>query len=89
MRMTKRRFGGGKLCSLRIFRKRNHEEEEAATTAAVAIVALTVGGAPGMWAQDLATKTSREKQTIRFYCNIKALNPTERAHHKQLTDKLT
>ena len=24
----------------------------------------------------------------RFYCNIKALNPTERARHKQLTDKL-
>ena len=24
----------------------------------------------------------------KFYCNIKALNPTERAHHKQLTDKL-
>ena len=24
----------------------------------------------------------------KFYCNIKALNPTERAHHRQLTDKL-
>jgi len=24
----------------------------------------------------------------KFYCNSKALNPTERAHHKQLTDKL-
>jgi hypothetical protein len=24
----------------------------------------------------------------KFYCNIKALNPTERAHHKRLTDKL-
>ena len=23
-----------------------------------------------------------------IYCNIKALNPTERAHHKELTDKL-
>jgi hypothetical protein len=58
----------------------------------MAIVALTVGGAPGMLAQDLATKTSREKETMttqtRFYCNIKALNPTERARHKQLTDKL-
>ena len=68
-------------------RKRN-----ATTTAVVAIVALTVGGAPGMWAQDLATKTSREKETMttqtRFYCNNKALNPTERARHKQLTDKL-
>ena len=24
----------------------------------------------------------------KFYCNIKALDPTERAHHKELTDKL-
>ena len=24
----------------------------------------------------------------KFYCNIKALNPAERAAHKQLTDKL-
>jgi hypothetical protein len=24
----------------------------------------------------------------KFYCNIKALNPAERAEHKQLTDKL-
>ena len=25
----------------------------------------------------------------KFYCNIKALTPEERAHHKQLGDKLT
>jgi len=30
---------------------------------------------------------SMTKQT-KFYCNIKALNATERAHHKELTDKL-
>lgn len=24
----------------------------------------------------------------KFYCNIKALNPAERVHHKQITDKL-
>ena len=32
-----------------------------------------------------------DKQTVtqnKFYCNIKALNPAERARHKQLTDKL-
>jgi hypothetical protein len=39
------------------------------------------------------TKTKeKEKQVLttqdKFYCNIKALNPTEREHHKQLTDKL-
>jgi hypothetical protein len=62
------------------------------SAAAVALVALTAVGAPNVWAQELATKTSRESRTmttqIRFYCNIKALNPTERARHKQLTDKL-
>jgi hypothetical protein len=39
-----------------------------------------------------ATTKEKEKQVLtkenRFYCNIKALNPAERAHHKQLTDKL-
>jgi hypothetical protein len=33
-----------------------------------------------------------ERQTMametKFYCNVKALNPAERASHKQLTDKL-
>jgi hypothetical protein len=31
-----------------------------------------------------------EKMTAhgKFYCNLKALNPTERAHHKELTGKL-
>jgi hypothetical protein len=38
-----------------------------------------------------ATANAEEKAmttTTKFYCNSKALNPTERAHHKELTDKL-
>ena len=38
------------------------------------------------------TICKKEKQALTtqntFYCNIKALNPVERVHHKQLTDKL-
>ena len=39
-----------------------------------------------------AKSASAERQTntvrSKFYCNIKALTPAERAHHTQLTDKL-
>jgi hypothetical protein len=39
-----------------------------------------------------ARAASMEKQVnttqSKFYCNIKALTPEERAHHKQLTEKL-
>jgi len=39
------------------------------------------------------TAAKREKQTMataedKFYCKVNALNPAERAHHKQLTDKI-
>ena len=37
--------------------------------------------------QDNTEKRPMATQS-KFYCNIKALNPTERAEHKQLTDKL-
>jgi hypothetical protein len=61
--------------------------------AAITMMALAVGVSPCFVAQDVATKTSKEKAAVttqtKFYCNIKALTPTERAHHKQLTDKLT
>jgi hypothetical protein len=63
------------------------------SAAGVALALLTVVGEVGrVEAQaSLLTKTA-ERQTMttqgKFYCNIKALNPTERAHHRQLTDKL-
>jgi len=37
--------------------------------------------------QDNAEKRTMSTQS-KFYCNIKALNPAERAEHKRLTDKL-
>jgi len=53
---------------------------------------ITVGGVGRVQAQGSPLATNAEKQTMttqsKFYCNIKALNPTERAHHKQLTEKL-
>ena len=59
----------------------------------VALALLMAGsGAVGMQAQAVPKKTNPEDQSMttesKFYCNRNALNPTERAHHKQLTDKL-
>ena len=59
--------------------------------AAGALCCLAIGAEP-MPAQASPTAASSEKQTAAtqstFYCNTKALTPVERAHHKQLTDKL-
>ncbi len=53
---------------------------------------MIVGGVGRVQAQGSPLATNAERQTMttqsKFYCNIKALNPTERAHHKQLTEKL-
>ena len=49
-------------------------------------------GAVRMQAHAVPNKTNAGSQPMttqsKFYCNRNALNPTERAHHKQLTDKL-
>jgi hypothetical protein len=60
---------------------------------AVAGLAALLSSAALVQASPQETKTKeKEKQVLttqnRFYCNIKALNPAEREHHKQLTDKL-
>jgi hypothetical protein len=61
---------------------------------AVAALALVMagGGAAGLAAQSSAPTANTEKPPMttqsKFYCNIKALTPEERAHHKQLSDKL-
>ena len=51
------------------------------------------GGMTGLAAQGSAILVLPEKQVTtvqsKFYCNTKALQPGERARHKQLTDKLT
>src|SRR6266403_3647929 len=49
-------------------------------------------GAGRMQAQTETKKMNAEGQQMtihsKFYCNRQALNPAERAHHKQLSDKL-
>jgi hypothetical protein len=54
---------------------------------------LASGGAAGQPAQGSAIVVRPERQTTtmqsKFYCNTKALNPTERARHKQLSKKLS
>lgn len=59
--------------------------------AAVALL-IVDGGAGRMQAQTSPVTRNAENQAMttqsKFYCNSKALNPTEREHHKQLTDKL-
>jgi uncharacterized protein HemX len=76
----------------------NNENEKFTTTWKLSLLgaALTLlvacTGAVRMQAQAVPKKTSAEDQPMttqsKFYCNRNALNPTERAHHKQLTDKL-
>jgi len=60
---------------------------------AVAGLAALLSSGVLVQASPQETKTKeKEKQVLatqnKFYCNIKALNPTERERHKQLTDKL-
>src|SRR5882672_5061529 len=64
--------------------KRRH-----AAGAVLVIVLISVGGY--VTAAQPVPARKQVKQLIpqsKFYCNTKALNPTERAHHKLLTDKL-
>jgi hypothetical protein len=63
------------------------------TAAAAAIVLLVAANAAvNLPAQDSPAKTSKESATVttqnKFYCNIKALTPAERARHKELGDKM-
>ena len=62
--------------------------------AAIATLALWIGGGGtmGLKAQNSAILVQPERQAAtvqsKFYCNIKALTPEERARHKQLSEKL-
>jgi len=53
---------------------------------------LASAGATGLPAQSSAIAVRPERQATtmqsKFYCNTKALNPTERARHRQLSEKL-
>jgi len=59
--------------------------------AAGAALLIAGSGKAAMHQQNPATPGSTEKQMTtqgKFFCNIKALTPEERAHHKVLTEKL-
>jgi hypothetical protein len=59
--------------------------------AALALL-MASGGLDRLQAQSASRKEDTERQALttpgKFYCNIKALNSAERAHHKRLTAKL-
>ncbi|HEY4816612.1 MAG TPA: hypothetical protein VIH67_04230 [Candidatus Acidoferrum sp.] len=64
-----------------------------ATGLGFAVLAIGGGTTAGRGVLDSSLRANHEKQTAatqgsKFYCNSKALQPAERAHHKQLTDKL-
>jgi len=59
------------------------------TTAMMALVLVSVGW--DVIAVQAVPERKQEKEPVmqgKFYCNTRALNPSERAHHKLLTDKL-
>ena len=72
------------------------EQFAVASKRSAAVVALalliTGGGAKRLSAQGTPTAGNSEKQMTttqsKFYCNIKALTPEERARHAQLSNKL-
>jgi hypothetical protein len=64
-----------------------------AMTAGAALALLMAGGeTAGLFALESPAFLSQEKQVAttpgKFYCNTKALTADERAHHKQLSEKL-
>jgi hypothetical protein len=62
-----------------------------AIAAGVSLSWLTMAGHRAEAKAQEPAASSAEKQTVtqsKFYCNIKALSPAERASHKQLTNKL-
>ncbi len=53
------------------------------------VLAIATTGRGHVGTNNVVRTEGNEMTTqIKFYCNIKALNPSERTHHKQLTDKL-
>jgi hypothetical protein len=60
--------------------------------AGVSLAALTMGGETTSLGVIDSSRAEQVKQVLimqgRFYCNIKALTPAERARHKQMTEKL-
>jgi hypothetical protein len=75
------------IAAKRLFSMRNWSRTGACLTLAIASTRLYPMQAQPSFAPTNSEKATMNKQT-RFYCNTKALNPTERVQHKKLTDKL-
>jgi hypothetical protein len=76
-------------------RTKKHFVEPGKWSKASALLALLLAGngVSGLAAHNPVASATREKQVAttqnKFFCNIKALTPEERARHKQLSEKLT
>jgi len=71
----------------------NTSKRSAAVKAGTALALFMMSGeAAGLVAYNSLALVKQEKQVTttqsKFYCNLKALNPAERARQKQLTEKL-
>ena len=66
--------------------------KRSATGGAVLAMLIARTATTAVPSSDMTAQANTEKQMnstqSKFYCNIKALTPEERAHHKQLGDKL-
>src|ERR1700683_1269073 len=58
------------------------------TAGAAALLMTTVGGVEPIHAQTEPAVASEQTTPANFFCNTTALNPTERAYHQRLTEKL-
>jgi hypothetical protein len=74
--MDKKHFTAWKACSC------------AGTALALLLVIHGAEAAPRQTSQAVASKAAQATEGNKFYCNVKALSPEERAHHKEVTDKL-
>lgn len=77
---------------MHIAKKHNRESGKSATATGVALVLLITGlVAMPSHAQDSPANANGEGHMTagsKFYCNVKALDPEQRARHRQLTAKL-
>lgn len=62
--------------------------EKGGMTGTTLILLMAGNGTGRMPVQSPATSGEKQTANDKFFCNINALNPAERAHHKQLTEKL-
>jgi hypothetical protein len=65
------------------------KKHNAAGTALAMLIAVSLSGTTLVQGSTYGCHTTTQTTVdVKFRCNIKALSPAERAHHKQLTDKL-